>query len=325
MRIKTSILSVLGAMFLLASCSDDDNTSSTPVATTNLSIKAKASLNSTSGRLAKANDNVEVNSFLINISNIEFEYATSGKPVMGVAKSDDDINLSFEELPIEIQNYLTTNYPNDAFCKAELEDDNDDPYMYEVELNSGLEIYFRADFSVYATEQDDEPCNGSNYDDDDDNDWGDDDEVNLVGPFELDLSNDAVTVVDIDIPLGTYEEVEFEMNRSSNSASPLYQKSILVTGTIDGTNFEFYHTFDEDFEVDYEDVGQNLLIDNTNNASIVFNFDLNAVFNSVDLSNAADGNNNGIIEINPVDNDGNQALANQLKNAIVLYAELQDD
>jgi len=325
MRIKTSILSVLGAMFLLASCSDDDNTSSTPVATTNLSIKAKASLNSTSGRLAKANDNVEVNSFLINISNIEFEYATSGKPVMGFAKSDDDINLSFEELPIEIQNYLTTNYPNDAFCKAELEDDNDDPYMYEVELNSGLEIYFRADFSIYATEQDDEPCNGSSYSDDDANDWGDDDEVNLVGPFELDLSNDAVTVVDVDIPLGTYEEVEFEMNRSSNSASPLYQKSILVTGTIDGTNFEFYHTFDEDFEVDYEDAGQNLVIDNTNNASIVFNFDLNAVFNSVDLSNAADGNNNGIIEINPVDNDGNQALANQLKNAIVLYAELQDD
>lgn len=324
MRFKTAILSTLSVMFLMVSCSDDDTTTS-PVASTNLSIKAKSSLNSTSGRLSKVNSNVEVNSFLINISNIEFEYATSGKSVMNLAKSDDDNSLNLEDLPIEIQTYLTTNYPNDGFCKAELEDDNDDPYKYEVELNSGLEIYFRADFSVYATEQDDEPCNGSSYDDDDANDWGDDDEVNLVGPFELDLSSEAVTVVDVDIPLGTYEEVEFEMNRSSNTTSPLYQKSILVAGTIDGTNFEFYHTFEEDFEVDYEDAGQNLVIDNTNNVSIIFNFDLNSVFNSVDLSAATDGNNNGIIEINPVDNDGNQELANQLKNAIILYAELQDD
>lgn len=325
MRFRTLILSTFSIVFLLASCSDDETTTTTaPSATTNLTIKAKTNLNSTSGRLAKVNSNVEVNSFLINISNIEFEYATSGKPLIGAAKSNDDINLSFEELPAEIQTYLTTNYPNDAFCKAELEEDDDDPYKYEVELNSGLEIYFRADFSVYATEQDDDPCSGSSLDDDDD-DWGDDDEVKLVGPFELDLSGDVVTVVDVDIPLGTYEEVEFEMNRSNDNTSQLFQKSILVTGTINGSNFEFYHTFEEDFEVDYEDAGQNLVIDNTNNVSIVFNFDLTAVFNSVDLSAATDGNNNGTIEINPVDNDGNQALANQLKNAIVLYAELQDD
>ncbi|MGB2088436.1 MAG: hypothetical protein ACPHVL_07315, partial [Psychroflexus salarius] len=66
MKFKTSILSVLSIMFVMSSCSDDDNSSSTPVATTNLSIKAKASLNTTSGRLAKANTTVEVNSFLIN-------------------------------------------------------------------------------------------------------------------------------------------------------------------------------------------------------------------------------------------------------------------
>jgi hypothetical protein len=67
------------------------------------------------------------------------------------------------------------------------------------------------------------------------------------------------------------------------------------------------------------------VIDANNNNSITFNFDLATVISNVDFSSATDGNNDGIIEINPVDPDGNQQLAHAIKNAIVQFAELIDD
>ena len=320
---------LLIATTLFTACSDDD-TNLTQDANTpkgELTIEAVSGLNS-----SRAKANVTVDQFMINIRKIEFEYAddqNSQGLVLGKSDdddADDDVNLTFGELPVEIQNYITANHPDDPFCKAEMENDDDDPYLYEVELQSGLELYFKADLTLYASEQDDEPC-GSDDDGEgeDDNGFGSDDEVELGGPFELDLSQGSTTVTSVNIPEGVYEEVEFKMDVSSNPSSELYQKSILLSGMIDGTPFEFYHTFDEDFEVDYEDAGQNLVIDADNNNSITFNFDLASVISNVDFSSATDNNNDGTIQINPVDPDGNQQLAHSIKNAIVQYAELMDD
>jgi hypothetical protein len=97
-----------------------------------------------------------------------------------------------------------------------------------------------------------------------------------------------------------------------------------MTGTLNGTPFEFYHIFSEDFEVDYEDAGQNLVITNDNNNEVTFQFDLISVINAVYFDAATDGNGDGIIEISPVDPDGNSVLANQIKNTIKQYAELMD-
>lgn len=97
-----------------------------------------------------------------------------------------------------------------------------------------------------------------------------------------------------------------------------------MTGTINGQNFEFYHTFSEDFEVDYEDQGQNLVITEGNNNQVTFQFDLISVVNSVDFSSASDGNENGLIEISPIDADGNNQLAHSLRNAIKVYVDLID-
>ena len=98
----------------------------------------------------------------------------------------------------------------------------------------------------------------------------------------------------------------------------------MITGTLNEMPMTFYHTFEEDFEVDFEDAGQNLIINDSNNNEITFNFDLNAVVNAVNFDYATDGNGDGIIEISPIDKDGNSALANQIKNAIVQFAELID-
>lgn len=331
-------------MFCLAisfiACSDDDtvadaNNNNDPAdgPKSNLTIKATTTYNQTSGR-AVAAANLDIDQFLINIRKIEFEYAEGFSPSSGSQDDnsnddDDDINLSFDQLPVEIQDYILENHPDDPFCEAEEEDDSsDDPYKYEVELASGLELYFRADFSLYAQEQDDDPCDGDDDDDSNDDDstsFGDDDEFELGGPFEINLLDDeTTTIVNVEIPIGEYEEVEFKMDRSQNPNSTLFQKSIMITGTLNGTPMTFYHTFDEDFEVDYEDTGQNLVIDDTNNNEVTFNFDLNAVVEAVNFDSAMDGNGDGSIEISPTDPDGNNALANEIKNAIVQFAELID-
>jgi len=339
----------------LIACSEDDNLADanntndpTNTPKSSLTIKATSTFNPSSGRLTTmANANLEIDQFLINIKKIEFEYANfndnSNDDSSGNDDNDDDdndsddndnddsgeddIQLTFDQLPIEIQNYITTNHPDDPFCKAEEENaSSDDPYRYEVELASGLELYFKADFSLYAQEQDDSPCNSNgSSNDNNSNSFGDDDEFQLAGPFEINLlDSESTTIVNVEIPQGEYEEVKFKMDRSLSPSSVLFQKSIMITGTLNGMPMTFYHTFDEDFEVDFEDAGQNLIIDNTNNNEVTFNFDLNAVVNTVNLDAATDANGDGSIEISPVDPDGNNMLANQIKNAIVQFAELID-
>lgn len=318
------------SLMLFLSCSEDDNAiddmNNQPKS--NVSIKATKSFGNKSGKSAFAADNVSLDAFYLNIKKIEFEYASDSASSGDDYDYDDDEDnyLTFEELPQQIKDFLDENYPNDPFCKAEEEDDSDDPYKYEVELASGLELYFRADFTLYAVEQDDDPCNGNdNPSDDGSNSFGDDDEFQLSGPFELNLFNDeTLTIVNVEIPVGEYEEVEFKMDRSNDPSSILYQKSIMITGSIDGVPMTFFHTFEEDFEVDYEDAGQNLVIDESNNNEVIFNFDLNAVVSAVNFDSANDANNDGTIEISPTDSDGNNVLANQIKNAIIQYAELID-
>lgn len=166
------------------------------------------------------------------------------------------------------------------------------------------------------------------YDDDDD-DYGDgfygnDDELELRGPFELDLLSGQTTITTINIPNGVYEEVEFKMARNNNAESELFNKSVLIKGTIGSTPFVFWHNIDEDFEIDYEDAGQNLVIAD-NSATLVIDFNLDAVLANVDLSNAQDGNGDGLIEISPNDTDGNQSLANTIKDKIEEYTDLLDD
>jgi hypothetical protein len=135
--------------------------------------------------------------------------------------------------------------------------------------------------------------------------------------------NQNAPVTTVTIPNGTYEEVEFKLHKSTNSASSMFNKSIEITGTINGTPFIFWHTIDEDFEIDYEDNNQNLVISN-NSYDLVFNFDLNQMLSLVDLSGAVDGDGDGLIEIGPNDTDGNQALANQIANSIEDSCDLDD-
>lgn len=152
-----------------------------------------------------------------------------------------------------------------------------------------------------------------------------DDDIELKGPFEIDLlSGNSIQLVDIEIPNGVYEEIEFEFDKSENQNSDLFGKSMLLTGEINGQSFVFWHDFEDEIEIDYEDSDQNLIINN-DTKEVVINFDINAVLSMVDLSTATDGDGDGVITISPEDMDGNNDLAEALKEAFKVQIDLLDD
>lgn len=180
-----------------------------------------------------------------------------------------------------------------------------------VTLNS-----FKINLKEIEFEMDDDFSTGDGF-------YGDDDDIELRGPFELNLLNGTTEITSLTIPNGVYKEVEFKMARNTTSGSTMFNKSIEIKGTIDGTPFEFWHNVEEDFEIDYDDTNQNIVVtDNT--TTVFFDFDLNAAINSIDFSVATDGDGDGIIEINPNDTDGNQSLANLIKDRIKDSCDLDD-
>lgn len=174
-----------------------------------------------------------------------------------------------------------------------------------------------------ADESEGENNDGNDSDDNHDGMFNGDDEAGLVGPWELDLLNQSAPITTVTIANGTYEEVKFKLNKSLVSTSDLFNKTMEIRGTINGTPFVFWHNFESEFEIDYHDAAQNLIVSN-GSFDLVINIDLNQVLSNVDLTSALDGNGNGIIEIGPDDTDGNNALAQQLNDDMDDATEMED-
>ncbi|MEO1435241.1 MAG: PepSY-like domain-containing protein [Bacteroidota bacterium] len=83
---------------------------------------------------------------------------------------DDDSDSNYDELPESIQDYLTQNHANDPICEIDEEDDADEPYTWEITLESGLELYFDADGNFLFSEQDEDYVCGEDDADSDDPD-----------------------------------------------------------------------------------------------------------------------------------------------------------
>ncbi|MBT8270488.1 MAG: hypothetical protein HKO90_09550 [Flavobacteriaceae bacterium] len=191
---------------------------------------------------------------------------------------------------------------------------------------------FKMNLKEFELELDDESEDSDSWDDDSD-DWNDDghfdyeDEFEFEGPYELDLMSGQVTFINATVPNGIYEELEFKFHKGTDSSSELFEKTILIRGTIDGVPFEFWDDFWDEIEVDFSNPQIDISVQNDVNSVVIF-FDLNSVINAaggVDLSNAQDGNQDGLIEIYHDDPDGNSNLAQQLRNAIRDHIDLIDD
>lgn len=163
---------------------------------------------------------------------------------------------------------------------------------------------------------------------DEDNFYGSDDEIELRGPFELNLlSSEPIPIVNINIPRGVLEEVEFEFNKNNNQDSDLYNQSMRMEGTINGVPFVFWHDFEEEIELEFDNDSSDGMIIDTDNTFLI-NFNLNFILNgttAVDMSTAVDGNGDGVIEISPRDNDGNRNLAESIKQSIKNQIDVFED
>ena len=155
----------------------------------------------------------------------------------------------------------------------------------------------------------------------------DSNEVQFRGPYDVDLmdDNDALsqTIGNVDVPDGTYKVLRFKLHKDEDRAQsdPLYDRSLYMKGTIDGTPFEFWHDTSENFDIEKSD---GILVNgNAVNVTVRFNMDvfLNAV-HTIDLTQAKDDNGNGIIEINPDDDDNNGDIADNIKENIKMAADL---
>lgn len=182
------------------------------------------------------------------------------------------------------------------------------------------EIELEFDDDLWDDDDDDDRFQG--YDDDGFYDF--DDDLELKGPFELDLVHNAFTFAVVDLPQAQFEELEFEFKKSGDRNSALYGKTVLVHGNLEGMPFEFWHNFEEEVEIDFEDAEKDIVISG-DQGEITIHFDLGGLLAGLDLSSATDGNGDGLIEISPVDTDGNNALAKQIREQIKDFIDLLDD
>ena len=189
---------------------------------------------------------------------------------------------------------------------------------------------FKLNISKFELEVDSED---DNYHEDENEHWDDDgfydydDEIELMGPYELDLMSGQISFLNVDVPNGMYDELEFKFDVSTDPLSDLFGKSVLIKGTIDDIPFVFWHDFDDEVEVDFEDPQFDISISQVAQ-EIVITFDLGQILNSVngvDLSLAKDGNQDGTIEISPEDPDGNNQLAESIRHYIKEYINLLED
>lgn len=152
-------------------------------------------------------------------------------------------------------------------------------------------------------------------------------DVKFVGPYQIDLLSQTEalkqTIGSAEIPNGTYQELRFKLHKDEDLSplDELYDRSIFLKGTIDGTPFEMWHDTSENM-----DVGRSTgVVVLNNNVSITVNFQIDQFLNSlhnIDLTQAKDGNGDGLIEINPNDDDGNKEIADLLKENIKMAADL---
>ena len=192
---------------------------------------------------------------------------------------------------------------------------------------------FRVNIREFELEMDDAEFESENESEYDDDIWDDDgyydyeDEFELEGPFELDLLAGEINFLTVDVPNGDFEELEFKFDRSTDPNSDLFGKSVLIQGTINDIPFIFWNDFEDEVEVDFEEAEFDISI-RSNTEGITIEFDLSQIFDvvsGVDLSQAADGNENGTIEISPEDPDGNNALAETIRESIKTAIDLLDD
>lgn len=155
------------------------------------------------------------------------------------------------------------------------------------------------------------------------------DEIQFRGPFQIDLLDNgnalSQTIGNAFVPDGRYRELRFKFHKDEDLSPTdnLFDRSIYIEGTIDGVPFVFWHDTSENLDLGRSTgvVVQDGIVD------FVVQFDISqflSSLNQIDLGQATDDNGDGLIEIFPNDEDGNQGIAKDLKDNIKFAADLMD-
>ena len=165
-----------------------------------------------------------------------------------------------------------------------------------------------------------------------DSSYSENDDAKLKGPFLVDLMNTGTfvdqVVTSVNLPNGLYERVRFKLSPSEASGD-MMGKSIMITGKIDSIPFVFWHNRDAGFGAHFfssdSTATDSTSISVTGQAvNLAINLEINKIFRvidgGIDLTKAVDGNKDGVITIDPANDDGNKWIADQIMMRLIRHA-----
>lgn len=144
-------------------------------------------------------------------------------------------------------------------------------------------------------------------------------DVELDGPFEIQLFSNGSglteTLANVALPVAAYDEIEFKIRESEDPNSEMFDKSVVIKGSIRDIPFVFWTDENDEVEIEFEN-SDNVVLTPSELSVILVEFDLSKLFDpengGVDLSVALDRNGDGLIEIYEGGPDGNTDLAEQI-------------
>ncbi len=162
-------------------------------------------------------------------------------------------------------------------------------------------------------------CNDSTYTD-----------IQSKGPYLINvLSPDVLNGKVIDnfsLPNAIYDEIEFDLavyELSDNTK--MLGRSIYIAGTMNGNRFKLWTNKTKEIEIEFHDQSAVNLTGETIKLYIDISLEkIIANLGVINLVAAADGNNNGYIEIGNNDTDGNKAWAGAILKAVTGCFDLDD-
>ncbi|WP_215225137.1 hypothetical protein [Echinicola shivajiensis] len=128
--------------------------------------------------------------------------------------------------------------------------------------------------------------------------------------YSLNLIQSALpqseTLGSISLDAGNYSGItlQFQQDEALLESDEMFEKTINIQGNVNGQLLNIYTDTEEILTAAAN--GGSLKIEG--NQEVYINFDLNLLLENTDLSLAVDGNNNGVVEIEPNNMDGNRNI-----------------
>jgi len=126
------------------------------------------------------------------------------------------------------------------------------------------------------------------------------------------LATPPTTIGSAVVNHGDYDRMILRLERGSTlpEADPMRNRSLLITGTVNNM-FLNIHTDSEEIVTAILGGGPYAI---TSDQNLVISFNLNRLFQDIDLTSAVDGDGDGTIRIEPSNIDGNRLIYNQMVN-----------